>query len=43
MEDEAKNETRPEEHKFKDDAKSKTKGESKSKKTSQSKIHFLKT
>ncbi len=37
MEDEAKNETRPEEHKFKDDAKSKTKGESKSKKTSQSK------
>ena len=39
MEDEAKNETRPEEHKSKDDAKAKvkTKVESKSKKTTQSK------
>ncbi len=37
MEDEAKNETRPEEHKSKDDAKAKAKGESKSKKTTRSK------
>jgi hypothetical protein len=37
MEDEAKNETRPEEHKSRDDAKSKAKGESKSKKTTRSK------
>jgi len=37
MEDEAKNETRPKEHKSKDDAKAKAKGESKSKKTTQSK------
>ncbi len=39
MEDEAKNETRPEEHKSKDEAKAKakTKGESKSKKTTRSK------
>jgi len=37
MEDEAKNETRPEEHKSKDDAKDKAKEESKSKKTTRSK------
>jgi len=37
MEDEAKNETRPEEHKSKDDAKNKAKKESKSKKTTQNK------
>ena len=37
MEDEAKNETRPEEHKSKDDAKDKAKEQSKSKKTTRSK------